>query len=216
MERKGEERWVPKPTSGFGYWTPNTNHLQSTPPPIWISQSTASISAAVSRPLLGPNQRHRKRPCPPAPSNPRVRPSAHVSLHPPPPIHSPYSQLVSISNTEEDEVRTLFVAGLPGDVKARDIYHSFFQGVPGVYVVEYTTKVVAWTALDMVVFLWWQPFAFAVFADRRSAIAARHALNGDQADESPDSSALAWQRNSKYLLLQDRHIFKDQEVKASL
>ncbi|KAL9261183.1 RNA-binding protein with multiple splicing-like protein [Drosera capensis] len=66
----------------------------------------------------------------PAPSNPRVRPSAHVSLHPPTPIHSPYSQLVSISNTEEDEVRTLFVAGLPSDVKAREIYH-LFREFPG-------------------------------------------------------------------------------------
>ncbi|GAB2227327.1 hypothetical protein Droror1_Dr00009144 [Drosera rotundifolia] len=107
----------------------------------------------------------------PAPSNLRVRPSAHVSLHHPPPIHSPYSQVISVPRSEdEDEVRTLFVAGLPADVKAREIYHLFreFPGYQSSNIRRRSER--------------GQPFAFAVFADQRSAIDARHALNGMQFD----------------------------------
>ncbi|GAB2227777.1 hypothetical protein Droror1_Dr00009604 [Drosera rotundifolia] len=39
----------------------------------------------------------------PAPSNLRVRPSAHVSLHHPPPIHSPYSQVISVPRSEDED-----------------------------------------------------------------------------------------------------------------
>ncbi|XP_038719489.1 uncharacterized protein LOC120012234 [Tripterygium wilfordii] len=66
----------------------------------------------------------------------------------------------------QDQVRTLFVAGLPEDVKPREIYHLFreFPGYESSHLRTPTKKS--------------QPFAFAVFYDQQSAIAAMHALNG--------------------------------------
>ncbi|KAL9248656.1 hypothetical protein AKJ16_DCAP15444, partial [Drosera capensis] len=66
----------------------------------------------------------------------------HDPYYPPPhliPLHHQQPPLVILTpapsnprDEDEDEVRTLFVAGLPGDVKAREIYHLFrecFQGI---------------------------------------------------------------------------------------
>ncbi|KAL1206928.1 hypothetical protein V5N11_001939 [Cardamine amara subsp. amara] len=64
-----------------------------------------------------------------------------------------------------DEVRTLFVAGLPEDVKPREIY-NLFREFPG-----YETSHLR--ASDGA-----KPFAFAVFSDLQSAVAVMHALNG--------------------------------------
>lgn len=65
-----------------------------------------------------------------------------------------------------DEVRTLFVAGLPEDVKAREIY-NLFREFPG-----YESSHLRSPSKNS------QPFAFAVFSDQQSAVAAMHALNG--------------------------------------
>ncbi|XP_027907193.1 U2 small nuclear ribonucleoprotein B'' isoform X1 [Vigna unguiculata] len=65
-----------------------------------------------------------------------------------------------------NEVRTLFVAGLPEDVKPREIYNLFheFPGYESSHLRSPTNSS--------------QPFAFAVFASQQSAIMAMHALNG--------------------------------------
>ncbi|KAM7516499.1 hypothetical protein LguiA_006082 [Lonicera macranthoides] len=65
-----------------------------------------------------------------------------------------------------DEVRTLFVAGLPEDVKAREVYNLFreFPGYESSHLRSPTAKT--------------QPFAFAVFVDQPSAVVAKHELNG--------------------------------------
>lgn len=65
-----------------------------------------------------------------------------------------------------DEVRTLFIAGLPEDVKPREIYNLFreFPGYESSHLRNPTEKT--------------QPFGFAVFMDQQSALAALHTLNG--------------------------------------
>ncbi|KAK3022306.1 hypothetical protein RJ639_046164 [Escallonia herrerae] len=84
-----------------------------------------------------------------------VQPSPFASYAPPPYPQSSY-----------DDVRTLFVAGLPEDVKAREIYNLFreFPGYESSHLRNPTTKT--------------QPFAFAVFLDQQSAVAAMHGVNG--------------------------------------
>ncbi|XP_010270662.1 PREDICTED: U1 small nuclear ribonucleoprotein A isoform X2 [Nelumbo nucifera] len=66
----------------------------------------------------------------------------------------------------QDEVRTLFIAGLPGDVKPREIY-NLFREFPG-----YQSSQLRSSTQSS------QAFAFAVFSDQQSALAAMHALNG--------------------------------------
>ncbi|KAK2967608.1 hypothetical protein RJ640_030479 [Escallonia rubra] len=84
-----------------------------------------------------------------------VQPSPFASYAPP-----------SYPQSSYDEVRTLFVAGLPEDVKAREIYNMFreFPGYESSHLRNPTTKT--------------QPFAFAVFLDQQSAVAAMHGVNG--------------------------------------
>ncbi|CAI9110203.1 OLC1v1010193C3 [Oldenlandia corymbosa var. corymbosa] len=67
--------------------------------------------------------------------------------------------------SSHDEVRTLFIAGLPEDVKAREIY-NLFREFPG-----YESSHLRTNAST-------QPFAFAVFVDQQSAVMALHSLNG--------------------------------------
>ncbi|PWA43848.1 RNA-binding (RRM/RBD/RNP motifs) family protein [Artemisia annua] len=68
------------------------------------------------------------------------------------------------SSSYQDEVRTLFIAGLPEDVKPREVYNLFreFHGYESCHL--RTTQT--------------QPFGFAVFVDQPSALVALHALNG--------------------------------------
>ncbi|KAI8018141.1 RNA-binding protein with multiple splicing 2 [Camellia lanceoleosa] len=75
-------------------------------------------------------------------------------------VPPPYSQ------SSHDQVRTLFVAGLPEDVKAREIY-NLFREFPGYE----SSHLRSPNASSL-------PFAFAVFTDQQSAIAAMQALNG--------------------------------------
>ncbi|KAK9948973.1 hypothetical protein M0R45_004524 [Rubus argutus] len=85
-----------------------------------------------------------------------------------PPQPQPYAPYAAplVPQAAYDEVRTLFVAGLPEDVKAREIYNLFreFPGYESSHLRTPTEKS--------------QPFAFAVFLDQQSAIGAMHALNG--------------------------------------
>ncbi|XP_061341711.1 protein WHI4 [Gastrolobium bilobum] len=97
-----------------------------------------------------------------------VLPPAH-HLHPQY-IHHHQQQPVFGSygppHSSGNEVRTLFVAGLPEDVKPREIYNLFreFPGYESSHLRSQTNSS--------------QPFAFAVFVSQQSAIIAMHALNG--------------------------------------
>ncbi|KAI8020054.1 RNA-binding protein with multiple splicing 2 [Camellia lanceoleosa] len=106
---------------------------------------------------------------PPPPPPPPAVAEQHYHLpqlfHPQPPpfasyVPPPYSQ------SSHDQVRTLFVAGLPEDVKAREIY-NLFREFPGYE----SSHLRSPNASSL-------PFAFAVFTDQQSAIAAMQALNG--------------------------------------
>ncbi|XP_044469326.1 RNA-binding protein L-like [Mangifera indica] len=82
-----------------------------------------------------------------------------------PPPFAPYAVHFP-SNGSYDAVRTIFVAGLPEDVKAREIY-NLFREFPGYESSHLRNQAQAS-----------QPFAFAVFSDQQSAIVAMQALNG--------------------------------------
>ncbi|KAJ8434456.1 hypothetical protein Cgig2_025426 [Carnegiea gigantea] len=109
---------------------------------------------------------------PPPPHQPSLGtpPPLAAPLHhiPPPSLHSPPPSASAFSRSSHslyDEVRTLFVAGLPEDVKPREIY-NLFREFPG-----YESSNLRPITRNN------QPFAFAVFSDQQSAVAAMHALN---------------------------------------
>ncbi|XP_019198535.1 PREDICTED: protein WHI3 isoform X3 [Ipomoea nil] len=80
------------------------------------------------------------------------------------------------NKNERDMIRTLFVSGLPDDVKAREI-HNLFRRRPGFEScqLKYTGRG------DQVV-------AFATFVDHQSAMAALHSLNGVKFDPQTGST----------------------------
>lgn len=75
-----------------------------------------------------------------------------------------------------DEVRTLFIAGLPEDAKHREIY-NLFRDFPG-----YESCQLRNSGHSS------QAFGFAIFSDQQSAVAAMHALNGIVFDLEKDST----------------------------
>ncbi|XP_061815203.1 RNA-binding protein with multiple splicing-like isoform X4 [Nerophis lumbriciformis] len=72
------------------------------------------------------------------------------------------------SEFHEEEVRTLFVSGLPLDIKPRELYLLFrpFKGYEG-SLIKFTSK---------------QPVGFVSFDSRSEAEAAKNALNGVRFD----------------------------------
>nr|GMD30507.1 protein WHI4 [Ipomoea batatas] len=86
-----------------------------------------------------------------------------------------YAYTVGNKN-ERDMIRTLFVSGLPDDVKAREI-HNLFCRRPGFEScqLKYTGRG------DQVV-------AFATFVDHPTAMAALHSLNGVKFDPQTGST----------------------------
>lgn len=81
------------------------------------------------------------------------------------------------SNNIEEEVRTLFVSGLPIDIKPRELYLLFrpFKGYEG-SLIKLTSK---------------QPVGFVTFDNRGGAEAAKNALNGIRFDpENPQTLRL--------------------------
>lgn len=72
------------------------------------------------------------------------------------------------ANLQEEEVRTLFVSGLPFDIKPRELYLLFrpFKGYEG-SLIKLTSK---------------QPVGFVSFDSRSEAEAAKNALNGIRFD----------------------------------
>uniref|UniRef100_A0A2P2LEH3 Uncharacterized protein MANES_13G120300 n=1 Tax=Rhizophora mucronata TaxID=61149 RepID=A0A2P2LEH3_RHIMU len=96
-------------------------------------------------------------------------PAAHIPYIPQPqPAASTFPAYAAAyaPHGSYDQVRTLFVAGLPEDVKPREIYNLFreFLGYESSNLRSATNTS--------------QPFAFATFVDQPSAVAALHALNG--------------------------------------
>ncbi|CAD7672766.1 unnamed protein product [Nyctereutes procyonoides] len=78
---------------------------------------------------------------------------------------------------EEGEVRTLFVSGLPVDIKPRELYLLFrpFKGYEG-SLIKLTSR---------------QPVGFVIFDSRAGAEAAKNALNGIRFDpENPQTLRL--------------------------
>ncbi|MCO5611340.1 hypothetical protein L7F22_065593 [Adiantum nelumboides] len=73
-------------------------------------------------------------------------------------------------NNSKDDVRTLFISGLPDDVKEREIYNLFraHRGYEACQL-KYTGR-------------GYQIVAFAVFSDQESALAAKDALNETKFD----------------------------------
>uniref|UniRef100_A0A8C5N2B0 RNA binding protein, mRNA processing factor 2 n=1 Tax=Leptobrachium leishanense TaxID=445787 RepID=A0A8C5N2B0_9ANUR len=81
------------------------------------------------------------------------------------------------SNNLEEEVRTLFVSGLPIDIKPRELYLLFrpFKGYEG-SLIKLTSK---------------QPVGFVTFDNRAGAETAKNALNGIRFDpENPQTLRL--------------------------
>ncbi|XP_052197456.1 RNA-binding protein L [Diospyros lotus] len=109
-------------------------------------------------------------PTPPlAPVDPSQPPLHHLPQqlppYPQPSLASSYTSALH-AHSSFDHVRTLFVAGLPEDVKPREIYNLFreFPGYESSHLRTATSSS--------------QPFAFAVFMDQQSAVTALQALNG--------------------------------------
>ncbi|XP_052117564.1 LOW QUALITY PROTEIN: uncharacterized protein LOC107487725 [Arachis duranensis] len=117
-------------------------------------------------------------PPPPGAAHPPVH-HLHTQYvpHPqtPPPMFASYGPPIP-PQSPGNEVRTLFVAGLPEDVKPREIYNLFreFPGYESSHLRNPTNSS--------------QPFAFAVFANQQSAIMAMHALNGMVFDLEKEST----------------------------
>eukprot|EP00250_Pteridium_aquilinum_P009057 c18412_g1_i1 orf=626-1456(-) len=70
----------------------------------------------------------------------------------------------------DEEVKTLFISGLPNDIKEREIY-NLFRTHPG-----YESCQLKYTGRG------YQIVAFAVFTDQATALAAKAALNGHKID----------------------------------
>ncbi|KAK9165794.1 hypothetical protein Scep_000985 [Stephania cephalantha] len=79
---------------------------------------------------------------------------------------SAYPQAAYPQSSQGGGVRTLFIAGLPEDVKAREIY-NLFREFPGYQ----SSQLRSATGSS-------QAFGFATFSDQGSAVAALQALNG--------------------------------------
>ncbi|WOL04969.1 U2 small nuclear ribonucleoprotein B''-like isoform X2 [Canna indica] len=139
----------------------------------------ASPSAATHHSYYPPPPREAPRPpynrsLPPPPPPYQAHSSPPYSHHHPPFYGAAYS--ASSDHPSHDEVRTLFIAGLPDDVKPREIY-NLFREFPG-----YQSAQLRNSGQSS------QAYAFAVFTDQQSAVAAMHALNGLMFDLEKESA----------------------------
>ncbi|KAI5665474.1 hypothetical protein M9H77_15327 [Catharanthus roseus] len=104
-----------------------------------------------------------------------------MAHHPPPPPYDPYyvpqplpdNYLYSAGG---GGINTLFVSGLPDDVKAREI-HNLFRRRPG-----FESCQLKYTGRGN------QVVAFATFGNHQSAMAALHSLNGVKFDPQTGST----------------------------
>ncbi|KAG5528632.1 hypothetical protein RHGRI_029347 [Rhododendron griersonianum] len=129
-----------------------------TPPP-------SALHPTPHHPYYPPPPPHAVQPPPLAPLPHQFHPHHHLHHHHHQPPFASYAP-PHYPQSSHDQVRTLFVAGLPEDVKPREIYNLFHE-FPG-----YESSHLRSTTSSS------QPFAFAVFMDQQSAVAAIQALNG--------------------------------------
>ncbi|GJM97628.1 hypothetical protein PR202_ga14566 [Eleusine coracana subsp. coracana] len=108
-------------------------------------------------------------PPPPPPGTSAYGSYRRAYLPPPaaPPSYGAYYDRVEQALPPRDELRTLFIAGLPGDAKPREVY-NLFRDFPG-YVSSHLRSGTGKSS---------QAYAFAVFADQPSALAALAGTNG--------------------------------------
>ncbi|KAG8095113.1 hypothetical protein GUJ93_ZPchr0012g21337 [Zizania palustris] len=104
----------------------------------------------------------------PPPLPPGTSPYASYRHAYPPPPAPAYGGCYDHSEPlpPRDELRTLFIAGLPGDAKDREVY-NLFRDFPG-----YVSSHLRSSGKSS------QAYAFAVFADQPSALAAMTSTNG--------------------------------------
>ncbi|CAA0814342.1 Nicotinate phosphoribosyltransferase 2, partial [Striga hermonthica] len=137
-------------------------NLQGTTAPPISNQAAMDLTA-----YYAPSAHHSYyQPPPPPPGTAHLTPptaSQPVNVSPPYAAYVPSIYPPSL----QEQVRTLFVAGLPEDVKPREIY-NLFRECPGYQ----SSNLRPPTASNN------QPFAFATFVDQQSAVMALHALNG--------------------------------------
>ncbi|KAK3220177.1 hypothetical protein Dsin_014147 [Dipteronia sinensis] len=87
----------------------------------------------------------------------------------------PHHHQIQQQQQQDDGINTLFVSGLPDDVKAREI-HNLFRRKPG-----FDSSQLKYTGRGN------QVVAFATFFNHQSAIAAMHSLNGVKFDPQAGS-----------------------------
>ncbi|XP_064981359.1 uncharacterized protein LOC103997629 isoform X5 [Musa acuminata AAA Group] len=129
---------------------------------------------AAHYPYYPPPQTH----APPLTGTPQT-PYHHYLPAPVPPSRthlSPQHYGTPADHPSRDEVRTLFIAGLPDDVKPREIY-NLFREFPG-----YQSAQLRRSGQSS------QAYAFTVFTDQQSALSAMRALNGLMFDLEREST----------------------------
>ncbi|PKA52860.1 hypothetical protein AXF42_Ash001841 [Apostasia shenzhenica] len=100
-------------------------------------------------------------------AGPGIHPYHQQWAHPPPPpaalaVPPPPPSLSVENRSAADEVRTIFISGLPGDVKEREL-HNLLRWLPGF-------------EASQVNFKGEQPMGFALFSTAQHAVAAKNAL----------------------------------------
>ncbi|KAL6585263.1 hypothetical protein OROMI_004552 [Orobanche minor] len=135
--------------------------------------------------MAGTGMHHYHQPWPPAPAPPPVPAAAPTHLpphpHPPPiPLDSPSGRSLS------DEVRTVFISGLPEDVKEREL-HNLLRWLPGY-------------EASQVNFKGEHPMGFALFATAHYALAAKDALQ-DMVFDSDSKTVLHTEMAKKNLFV---------------
>ncbi|XP_022977595.1 U1 small nuclear ribonucleoprotein A isoform X2 [Cucurbita maxima] len=142
---------------------------------------------------------------PPPPSS---APSSQHYLAQHPPTFASYGLPFLPHAASINEVRTLFIAGLPEDVKPREIY-NLFREFPG-YESSHLRSPTQTT----------QPFAFAVFSDQQSAVGAMHAVNGMVFDLEKQSvlyvDLAKSNSRSKRMRTEDERYGSDKKAKVSI
>ncbi|KAF2286495.1 hypothetical protein GH714_017340 [Hevea brasiliensis] len=115
-------------------------------------------------------------------------PPAAAAAPPPPPIHHPPPVLVDNSNRgpTHDEVRTIFITGLPEDVKEREL-QNLLRWLPG-----YEASQVNYKGE--------KPMGFALFSTAQLAIAAKDALQ-DMVFDAESKSVLHTEMAKKNLFV---------------
>ncbi|KAK9282471.1 hypothetical protein L1049_005389 [Liquidambar formosana] len=123
---------------------------------------------------------------PPAPAPP---PAPAAAAAPPPPHHHPHAPPILVDNPNRpttDEVRTIFITGLPEDVKEREL-QNLLRWLPGY-------------EASQVNFKGEHPMGFALFSTPQFAIAAKDALQ-DMVFDSESKSVLHTEMAKKNLFV---------------